>query len=90
MEIKFASNQIVQLANGKHGVVVGFNGKPFLIVFDSYTSKISRYDCNGNLKSKNSEYGIVKVFDGSSISDVSEVFKKRFSTDGLPVLWERN
>lgn len=90
MELKFTCNQVVQLANGKCGVVAGFNGKPFLLVFDSYTSKLSRYDGNGDLNTKNEKYGIVKVFDGSSVSNVSDVFKKRFSTDGLPVVWERN
>lgn len=90
MELKFACNQVVQLANGKCGVVVGFNGKPVFIVLDNYVNKISRYDGNGDLNSKNEKYYIVKVFDGSSVSNVSDVFKKRFSTDGLPVVWERN
>ena len=57
------NNQIVELRNGIFGVVASFNDKPFQLVFKSYTNPISRYD--ENLKTKNSSYDIVKIYDGT-------------------------
>ena len=81
-----SNNQVVVLRNGKNGVVSSFNGMPFLLVFDSFTSQIGKY--NDELKHKNNQYDIVKVFDGSSITDVKSVYRKSFNTDGLELLWE--
>lgn len=80
-------NEIVQLRNGKFGVVACFNEKPFQLVFDSYTTPIGRYD--GELKHKKSEYDIIKVYNGTPITNVLDVFKKRFSAENLEVVMER-
>jgi hypothetical protein len=82
------NNQIVQLRNGICGVVASFNNKPFQLIFRSYTNPISRY--SDELKNKNSQYDIVKVFDGSSINDVTDVFKTKFNPDNLTLIWEGN
>lgn len=85
MELK--SNQVIQLRNGKNGVVASFNNKPFQLIFDSFTTPIGRY--NEELKNKNTNYDIVKVFDGTQVDNVLDVFKKKFSTDDLTLVWER-
>lgn len=85
MELK--SNQVIQLRNGKNGVVASFNDKPFQLIFDSFTTPIGRYD--GELKNKNTNYDIVKVFDGTQVDNVLDVFKKKFSTDDLTLVWEK-
>ena len=79
-------NQIVELRRGSKGVVAGFNNQPFLLVFAGFTSVLTRY--NEDLKHKNRDYDIIRVYDGSNVLDVKEVFKSRFSTEGLPVVWE--
>ena len=84
MELK--SNQVVKLRNGKFGAVASFNGKPFQIVFTSFTTPTKRYDENFN--NKNHEYDIVEIFDGSSI-EVASVFKASFNADGLNSIWKR-
>ena len=81
------SNQVIQRRNGKNGVVASFNDKPFQLIFDSFTTPIGRYD--GELKNKNTNYDIVKVFDGTQVDNVCTVFKKKFSTDNLTLVWER-
>lgn len=86
--MELQKNQIVQLRNGIYGVVASFNDKPFQIIFRSYTNPISRY--NEELKNKNSQYDIVKVFDGSTIINVTDVFKTKFNADNLNVIWEGN
>jgi hypothetical protein len=85
MELK--CNQVVKLRNGNHGVVACFNGKPFQLIFTAYTSPISRYD--GELKNKNNNYDIVEVFDGSTIENVKDVFKRGFKSDKLESVWKR-
>ena len=86
--MELQKNQIVQLRNGIYGVVASFNDKPFQLIFRSYTNPISRY--NEELKNKNSQYDIVKVFDGSAIINVTDVFKAKFNADNLTVIWEGN
>jgi hypothetical protein len=85
--MELTCNKIVELRNGKFGVVACFNEKPFQLVFDSFTTPIGRY--NDELKNKNTNYDIVKVYDGSSVENVLNVFKKGFDTDGLELVWER-
>lgn len=80
-------NQIVELNNGLYGYVADFNGKPELLVFKSYTNPIKRY--NENLENKNPAYNIDKVYDGYSIEDVTQIFRKSFSPNELPLVWER-
>ena len=86
MELK--KNQIVQLRNGLYGVVASFNDTPFQLIFRSYTNPISRY--NEELKNKNSQYDIVKIFDGTTINNVTDVFKAKFNADNLQLIWEGN
>lgn len=85
--MELTCNKIVELRNGKFGVVACFNEKPFQLVFDSFTTPIGRY--NDELKNKNTNYDIVKIYDGSSVENVLDVFKKTFNTDGLALVWER-
>lgn len=82
------NNQIVQLRNGLYGVVASFNNKPFQLIFNSYTNPITRY--SEELKNKNPQYDIVKVFDGSPINNVTDVFKAKFNADNLTLIWEGN
>lgn len=83
--MELQNNQVVQLRNGIFGLVSSFNNKPLQLIFRSYTNPVSRYD--ENLKNKNSQYDIVKVFDGSSIEDAKQVFNRKFNTDNLPLVW---
>lgn len=81
------ANQIVELRNGIYGVVASFNNKPFQLIFRSYTNPIDRYD-EKTLKHKNSQYDIVKVYDGSTLENVTDVFKSKFTVKDLNVAWE--
>lgn len=85
--MEFSCNQVIQLRNGKFGVVACFNNKPFQIVFTSYTSPIKKY--NSELKHSNSNYDVVKVFDGSNVANVLDVFNNKFNAEGLELVWER-
>ena len=79
MELKL--NQVVRIRKGKNGVVMGFNNKPSLLVFDSFVSPISRYD--ENLKAKNHDYDIVGVYEGKSVEKYTDVYKKSFDVSTL-------
>ena len=79
------NNQVVQLRNGFCGIVSSFNNKPWQLVFSAYTNPVSRYD--ENLKHKNSQNDIVKVFDGTSIENPKQVFSKKFDPTSLPIVW---
>ena len=81
------TNQVVELRNGTFGVTAGFNDKPFQLIFRAYTNPIGRYD-EDTLKHKNSQYDIVKVYDGTSLENVSDVFKAKFTPGDLKVVWE--
>ena len=85
---KIESNQIIVLRNGSIGVTASFNGKPFQLIFRSYTSMLSRYD--ENLKHKNPQYDIVCILDGKGIDDVRKVFSNKFSLDGIPIIWQED
>lgn len=84
--MELSNNQVVKLRNGKFGVVASFNNKPFQLIFAAYTNPTKRYD--ENLKHKNHEYDIVEVFNGSSIGEVTDVFKNSFKADGLELVWK--
>ena len=86
--MEFSNNQIVMLRNGIYGAVASFNNKPFQIVFKSYTTPTSKYD--GNFKTKNSNYDVVKIFDGSKIEDIRVLFSSKFNSDNLEIIWEEN
>lgn len=81
-------NQIVELRNGLYGAVASFNDKPFQIIFTAYTTPVTKY--NDNLQNKNSNYDIIRIYDGTSIDDVTVVFKKKFSPENLTLIWEGN
>jgi hypothetical protein len=40
------------------------------------------------VKSENRNYDIVEIYDGSSITNADEVFKPKFTAEGLPLLWK--
>lgn len=80
-------NQIVELRNGQFGVTASFNGAPFQLIFRAYTNPITRYD-DKTLKHKNSNYDIVKVYDGSTLQNVTDVFKTKFAPTDLELVWE--
>lgn len=86
--MELSSNQVVKLRNGKFGVVASFNDKPFQLIFAAYTNPIKRYD--ESLKHKNHDYDIVEVFNGSSIENVTDVFKNSFNADGLESVWKES
>lgn len=86
--MEFGKNQVIELRNGLYGVVATFNDKPFQLIFKSYTNPISRYD--NDLRNKNSVYDVIRIYDGSTLENVTDVFSKKFVTDNLPLIWERN
>lgn len=86
--MKLENNQVVELRNGLFGVVASFNNKPFQLIFKSYTNPISRY--NEELKNKNTAYDIVKIYDGSTIENVTSVFSNSFNPSNLNLIWEGN
>jgi hypothetical protein len=57
-----------------------------VIIFTAFTSPLRRYD--ENLKAKNNNYDIVEVYDGSTVENVTDVFKKSFNADGLKLIWK--
>jgi len=84
--MELQKNQIVKLRNGNFGAVAAFNDKAFQIIFTAFTSPLRRYD--ENLKAKNNNYDIVEVYDGSTVENVTDVFKKSFNADGLKLIWK--
>lgn len=82
------NNQVVRLRNGKFGVTASFNDKAFQLVFTAFTKPISQYD--ENLQTKNHDYDIVEVYDGSTLTNVKDVFKKSFNAEGLTTIWKGN
>ena len=74
-KFKLACNQVVRLRNGKLGIVVCFNNTPSHIVFSSFTNPITKWD--ENLKHSNDDYDIVEVYDGSTLENPIDGFKKR-------------
>lgn len=85
--MRLENNHVVELRNGIFGVVASFNNKPFQLIFRSYTNPISRY--GEDLKNKNSAYDIVKIYDGSTIENVTDVFSNKFNANNLNLIWER-
>lgn len=85
MELKV--NQVVKLRNGKVGVVSGFNNKPCLIVFESFTSQLNRY--TEELKHKtNNDYDIVEVFEGKKVENFKDVYRKKFDFSTLKEVYK--
>ena len=86
--MELQKNQVVKLRNGKFGATATFNDKVFQIIFAAFTTPIKRYD--ENLKTKNENYDIVEVFDGSTLEKVTDVFKTSFNANGLKSVWKRD
>ena len=84
--MELQKNQIVKLRNGSFGAVASFNDKAFQIIFTAFTSPIRKYDAD--LKAKNSNYDIVEVYDGTSLAEVTDVFKRSFNAEGLKLIWK--
>ena len=85
--MEFKANQIVVLRNGNVGVTASFKGKPFQLVFASFTTPTKRY--NEDLKVKNENYDVVELRDGSKLKNVLDAFKKSFKTEEYPLVWKR-
>jgi hypothetical protein len=86
--MELQKNQVVKLRNGIFGAVASFNDVPFQLIFTAFTTPTRRYD--ENLKNKNENYDIVEIYDGSTLENVSDVFKKSFNADGLKLIWKRD
>ena len=85
---KLDNNQVIKIANGMIGVVVSFNNKPSHIVFTSFTNPIGKWD--SNLEHKSANYSIVEVYDGSSLENPLDAFKKRTNVEeALPLLYKK-
>ena len=74
-KFNLSCNQVVRLRNGKLGIVVCFNNTPSHIVFSAFTNPITKWD--ENLKHSNDDYDIVEVYDGSTLENPMDGFKKR-------------
>lgn len=84
------TNMVVVLANGKQGIVVGFNNIPTHIIFNAFTNPISRF--NENLENKNPNYNIIKVYDGSDVTDTDEILRLircKKCIENLSIIWEK-
>lgn len=86
-EFKLGNNQVVKITNGMVGVVVSFNGKPSHIVFTSFTNPVGKWDDELNHKSQ--AYSIEEVYDGSTLENPCDAFKKRTDLTALPLLFKR-
>ena len=51
--MELSNNKVIQLRNGKCGVVASFNDKPFQLIFDSFTRPIGRSHAETNNKDTN-------------------------------------
>lgn len=92
-DFKLNVNNIVKLRNGQYGVVEGFNNKPHMFIFSGYTSNILKQYDGPHYKKANDEsrkYDVVAVYDGTSIENVQDVYKKRKfdeTVKSLPCIW---
>jgi hypothetical protein len=80
-------NQIVQNQRGDIGYVAGFNNKPVVVMFQAFPMTVSRF--NENLENKNPNYSIIKIWDGSTLENETDIYKKKFDLSTLPVVWEK-
>jgi len=80
--VELKVNQVVRIRKGKNGVVMSFNDKPSLIVFDSYCAKLKDYDENLKHK-KHAEYDIVGVYEGKEVENYQDVYRKKFDLSTL-------
>lgn len=80
--VELKVNQVVRIRKGKNGVVMSFNDKPSLIVFDSYCAKLKDYDEDLKHK-KHAEYDIVGVYEGKGVENYQDVYRKKFDLSTL-------
>ncbi len=83
----FNSNQIVETRECGIANVVDWNGKPAQLIFKTFSRYADEYDENGK-HNKNSKLDVIKIYDGSSVANMKEIFKSKFSCEGLPVVYE--
>lgn len=84
-------NHIVLMRNGHVATVEFWNKKPARFMTRAYNKKASTFteDMTYSSRMPTDDYDIMKVFDGSSITNVDNVFSTRFDVNQLPVVWER-
>ena len=85
--MELQTSQIVVLRNGKVGIVDSILGKPWLIVFSSFTLQIGRF--NEELRHKDANYDIMSIYDGSSIDNPKAVWARSFEPANLECVWTR-
>ena len=85
-KFELSCKQVVKLRNGNVGIVVCFGDKPSHIIMNNFTNPIGKWD--ENLESKNHNYDIVEVYDGSKLEDPLDGFKKKKVAE-LDVLYKR-
>ena len=83
----FDSNQIVETRECGIANVVDWQGKPAQLIFKTFSRYADEYDEHGKHK-KNSKLDVVKIYDGSSVADMRQIFSSKFSCEGLPVVYE--
>lgn len=91
-EFELKANHLVELKNGLIGAVGCFNGQVAWIVFKAYINVLKKYtkDLKVNGKGeKSSDYDIMRVYDGTDVDNVDNVFKKGFDVHTYPLVWER-
>lgn len=82
------SNNIVQLKNGKRGVVSTILGKAWLVVFANFTIVVSKFD--EDLNHQNKDYSIEKVWECKDDTyDFKKVWNKSFDESELELVFER-
>lgn len=96
--VELKENNIVVLRNGKIGAVASFNHIPRWIIFKAFMGILSKYNDDLKYQGKNkatssvnedSDYDIVKILDGSSITEVNDLFKDKIDISKLPIIFER-
>lgn len=88
-DMEFQNNNVIVLRNGAIGYVASFNGKPSMLIFKNYTNTVGVY--NGDLKKGgNANYDVMSVYDGTSVENPKDIYKKSFKVEELPKVWERS
>jgi len=83
---EFKVNQVVKNRRGNVGVVMGFNNKPSLVVFEGFVTPTKKFD--ENFKTKNHEYDIVEVYEGKKVENYTDVYRKSFDLSTLKKVYK--
>ena len=63
--------------------------KQDMLIFKNYTNTVGVY--NGDLKKGgNANYDVMSVYDGASVENPKDIYKKSFKVEELPKVWERS